>query len=137
MGFEFEDTEYELKFEDPKLDGLIVRMRSLTIGELLDLQMLFDEATNGELPVSSVDKLLAKMAASLVSWNVTRHGKAVPATLAGIRAQNLGAILRIIQAWMGVIADVPPPLSSSSNGTGQLDLERSMPMAPLSPSLSS
>ena len=136
MGFEPEATQYELKFEDSKLHGLEVTIESLSVGELLEMQELFEQVS-GSNGVAATRKLLNGFADSLVSWNLTRKGKPVPANLEGVASQKFDLILKIVQAWMGAIADVPDPSDPSSNGSGSLDLERSIPMAALSPSPSS
>lgn len=132
----------DLRFE--KRPGLRVVIEGLTTGELLDFMELFGKAPDlAKAKESALDpesrKLVRKMmeviASSLVEWNIAdRHGKVRPATLEGLMACKLGLVLDIANAWISALTDVDDDLGKDSPSTGTSDLERSIPMAPRSPS---
>jgi hypothetical protein len=145
-GFEPEATQYRLRFEDPKFAGLDVLIESLDVGDFLAMQQLLATAAGDKANMTdaeaaqaagSTTKLLEGFAANLIEWNVTKKGVPVPVTLDGIRTQKFDFVLKIITAWMEAIADVAPPLSPSSSGSKPSEPELSLPMAALSPSLTS
>lgn len=85
-----------LVFED-EYDGLVVRMRSLSIGELLD----FDRLQSGDGDISEVLGLLDLAASKIISWNlVNEDGTPVPTTTEALRAEDPDFIMLLIRTWM-------------------------------------
>lgn len=118
---------YKLVFDDPEMNGLEVRARSVSIGAMRKVQETNDEFLMMEL-----------FSKALVSWNLEDDGVPVPATLEGLQDQDADLVLAIVGAWMGTIAGVPDasPLDDASN-SGKPSLEASIPMEPLSASQAS
>lgn len=125
------DKVYKLVWpEDHESHGLVVRVRSLTMGEVLDLRRPDSSLTE--------DAAVAMFASHIVDWNLEDRdtGEPVPTTLAGILEQDEDFVMEIIGAWTAAATGVSPPLAPSSTG-GEPSLEASMPMVPLSASQAS
>lgn len=122
----------KLVFEAPEFEGLEVRIRPMTLAQLLDVGRLDKgNGTNAE----SIDRYTPFIADALLSWNVEEDdGTPVPATVDGLRSLDLDTLLALVRAWTDATVGVAPPLEPSSNG-GELSLEVSLPMEVLSPSL--
>lgn len=132
MGFEPQETQYRLTFEDPDLVGLEVLAGSLTVGEYTAMQrmgmlrplgntegldrdaLLEMIAERAEEAMQANEKILELFASRLVSWNITKGGEPVPATLEGIQGQDSRFISRIIAAWQRALIQGPPPLKEPS-----------------------
>lgn len=125
---------YKLVFEDPEFEGLEVRAKSVPTGQFLELTALADSTGESVTPedMAAIEGLFSGFADALVSWNVEKEdGTAVPADLAGIKAQDFDFMFTVIMAWMDAIAGVAAPLGRTSN-SGSAALEASIPMAPSS-----
>ncbi|HEV2375865.1 MAG TPA: hypothetical protein VGS19_27320 [Streptosporangiaceae bacterium] len=138
MGYQ-DVTLYKLVFEGR--DGLEVTAEGLNTGDLFDLMELAgslpDDVTKVKLDAetrNAVMKLMTTLADALDSWNVEdRKGQPVPATLDGLKTQNLGLVMDIIGAWIGAQTGVSDDLGKDSSSGPTSALERSLPMAPPSP----
>ncbi len=146
MGYKRQRKIHVLRFAEDTgdLEGLEVRVYSLSVGQLLDMSRLTDAANRS---TEDSERLFTDFAAALISWNledeaglddegVSNEPVPVPATLDGVRSCDLDFILRIVKAWMDAIAKVPDPLTSPS-GSGPRFPEGSLPMEPLSPNQTS
>jgi hypothetical protein len=138
MGFVRKRTVYKLVWDPPhELAGLEVRVTGASVGEMLDMAALAD--ADDEVKAARSDEAFTRFAEALVSWNleteVLDEGGVttvpVPATLDGVRAQDLDFVLELIQAWMRAIVDVPPPLPDASTPGGSSGREVSIPMEAL------
>ena len=131
MGYQRKRRVYRLDFEgDPVLDGLEVRARSLNLGEFLATSRLAGMAAGGVTPedVDVFEGLFATFAGALVSWNLEDdEGRPVPATLDGVKAQDVDFVMPIVNAWFKAIAGVASPLGPPSSA-GVPSLEASIPM---------
>lgn len=140
MGYRREPRIYKLSFEDPDMDGLVVRVRSLPVGQFLELTRAagqVEASGTGQANAEQMDITFRGLAAAIVEWNLEEEGPdgqmwSVPADLDGLYRQDLPFVMAIIQAWLDAVAAVPPPLPGASSG-GQPFQEASLPMAPLSP----
>lgn len=139
-GFKRQTTIYELKFEDPSLDGLEVRARSLPIGKLMKLMKVavaIGAEVNGAASISGVDDLFKGFSEALVDWNLQEEdGTPVPTTLEAINDQDFEFVMPVIMAWIQAVAGVGAELGKGSNSGGTFPVG-SLPMAPLSASPSS
>lgn len=125
MGFPA-TTTYKLVFDDPALDGLVVKVKSVSIRAR-------DEYNKLETDEAIVDWFPQV----LVEWNLEDDGGPVPLTADGIRSIDFDVFNAIIDAWRNAKRVRPPaPLEQPSND-GDATLEASMPMATLPPSLAS
>jgi hypothetical protein len=112
----------KLVFTDPEMDGLEVRARRLSIGELLHITSLASDENAG------TDDMLAALAAALLSWNLEdADGAPVPLTADGLKGQDYLLLEEIKKALIEASWAVPPPLSTPSTD-GTPALEASIPM---------
>ncbi len=131
--------------------GLQVRVRALTIGEMMELTRAAESAPrldDGTIDGSGVsgsdlEQMFRLLADALLSWNLeseslTEEGvfEPVPATFEGIITQEADFMMDIVHAWMDAGAGVEPGLKDGSNSGGTSPV-LSIPMDVLSPSLSS
>jgi len=131
MGFTPQRKQFRLKFQDEELNGLEVLMGSASIGALMNMSNF--SADTAKDSMSSLGTSLSVLADSLVSWNLEyENGSPVPATLEGLREQDMYMIMSIISAWTEAISGVAPPLPVSSN-SGETFQEVQLPMEALSP----
>lgn len=91
---------YVLEFaDDGEFGGLEVRMRPVTIGEMLEITAMADDEENTDLR-----PLFARFADSLVGWNIEdEQGNAIPADFGGVCSQDADMIMAIIGAWQDAI----------------------------------
>ena len=123
MGFKHQAKVYKLVFDDPALEGLEVRCRSLSIGEVED------EDT----------KVFEQFAKALISWTLEgEDGQILPATLESVRAYPDYEFMALLaNTWADAVSGVDAELGKDSP-SGRRSLEEStLPMEPLSPSLAS
>jgi hypothetical protein len=133
MGYKPKRKIYNLDFTGTDHEGLRVSIRGLNTGQYMDL---FEAKTEAEAG-GETNKLLTIMAGQLVSWNVEDDDDTpVPATLDGIKTQDLDFNLAVVNAWTTAMAGVPAPLEQPSTDGGP-SLEASIPVEILSPSLAS
>jgi hypothetical protein len=129
---------FRLRFpDDPEMDALNIVSRSVTLGTLMDTTDLGVQAADLDVSdpaqvkaalvtASGVTGLFEHFAAALVSWGLTEDDpdnegeeRPVPATLDGIRSQDAGHMLSIINVWMdAILGRLSVPLSNGSNGGG-------------------
>lgn len=118
MGFTPERTVYKLNFEGTHLDGLLVRMGSLTVAEYNKMMALGQASTVAEAMEANqwiADLFLAK----LIEWNLEdKDHNPVPATQEGLDTQERPVINAIITAWQGAMINIPAPLPSASENGG-------------------
>jgi len=142
MGYKRRKTIYRLVFEDEEFDGLEVRAYAPPLGFLeraMKMGALSGRPADDLSPdeIELLNGLFTGFANYLVSWNLEEDdGKPVPATLEGLRAQDLSFVFQIIDAWLNSVGEVASPLGRSSNA-GLQSLVASLPMEPLSSSLPS
>ena len=136
MGFERPVKLFTLQFRDGRYPGLEVKVRSLSTRQFLQVAGMAEVAMEKLADAGPViDELAARTAASIASWNLEDDGVPVPVSAESLLEQEWEFFIDIVMAWLDAIGGVSPPLPNGSNGTGQLP-EASIPMAPLSPSLS-
>src|SRR6185369_16762355 len=132
MGFQFSPKVYELKFTDGDLAGLEVTVGSLSIADLLRMDLTFDAAPDDPLKMQAerVNTRLEIFVGALKSWNLLgADGQPVGTDLESVKAQPSSLVYRVIGEWWKVLEAVPPPLPNGSSDTPASDLEQSIPMA--------
>lgn len=138
MGFETPRRVLKLAFDDPELDGLEVKVRSVSLDRYLGFADFGRLAELRTRAMTSDDRaLVARMfdefADALVEWNLTEDGEPVPATRQGVRDQDAEFMTTVVLAWITALIGVSAPLDSSSTGGPPSEaLELSIPMEPLS-----
>jgi len=132
MGYRPQRKVYVLDFGD-KYDGLEVKVRAGTLGQLLGLQRLSGE----DLTPDQLDELFAKFVELLKAWNIEDDdGFPVPETIEGLYSLDPELARDIIDVAARVLGGVPDPLPAGS-ADGAPSVVASLPTEPLSSSLSS
>jgi hypothetical protein len=134
MGFKAPRTIYKLVFTEPEYEGLTVRARSASTEEFLAITDLSDNAEeNGG---AAIRNLLETFATVLVSWNIDddRTGQQLVPDFDGLKTLEFAFVMKIVNAWIEAVGDVPAPLESGST-PGESALMASMPMEVLHGSL--
>lgn len=107
---------YKLKFEDPTLEGLEVKVRSMSIGEALEFAELAEKMGDSK-DVAQVRPVLEKLAEKIASWNVEDdEGNPVEITVENLFALEMVTVMAVIEAWMEVVGGLSDPLSKNSSG---------------------
>lgn len=102
MGFEVPRTTLRLKFTDPSFNGLEVVCQVVPLGELRAAAELakVDPKNITDEDQARVDRLVGAFTDALVSWNLTRKGRKVPATRKGVDSLDLLFTMQLIAAWL-------------------------------------
>ncbi|MFF4600161.1 hypothetical protein [Amycolatopsis sp. NPDC001319] len=125
MGFMVNQTTLKLVFDDPELEGLVVRMHAGTVGQRMHLDQL-----------NTNDDIVSFYADLLVEWNAEDTDGPLPTTPDGVKRLDHPTFLAIQRAWTNLRQTIPAPLEQQSSA-GATSLEESMPMDDLSESLAS
>lgn len=131
MGFERNPKIYHLKFQDGDYAGLEVRVRSLSMKQLLIIR-----TGNGDEGKDGTQTAVEFLAERIVDWNLTSDGAPVPATLDAILDEDDDFVLAIINKWTTAVSGVSAPLDETSP-SGETSQVVSIPMEALSESLAS
>lgn len=125
MSFKRKRKVYKLDFEGTEHDGLVVTVRGLTTGEYLDLVSLSAPGSEGDRETESMLKLLAS---HLVSWNLVddESDEPVPTTYEGIRSNDFGMNMAIVNAWTLALTALPEK-SEKKSSSGEPVLVESIP----------
>lgn len=128
MGFIVKGTIFRLEFaEGHLLHGSTIRVRSASVGKLLQLMALAEELKGDQAPDDKkVDELFTMFSERLVSWDLQEEPETegaiprdIPCDKAGLYELDLGPVLSIVFAWIDGAADISIPLERSSNGGGR------------------
>jgi len=129
VGYERNPKVYHLKFQDGEYAGLEVRVRSLSMKQLLTIR-----TGNGEEGKDGTETAVRFLAERIIDWNLTDQGVPVPTTLDAILDEDDDFVLAIINKWTNAVSGVGAPLPESSP-SGEPSPVASIPMEPLSESL--
>jgi len=158
----FRTTTYVLVFEDERYEGLEVKARGASIGQmtqLLDLASLAGMKTMAKDDLEKLDILFRIFAgcpvgctwphddqggncyvSKIKSWNLEDEDAgcvvSVPPNYAGFMEQDINLQMAVVFAWMNGVIGNPGELGKGSTGGGAL-AEASIPMEILSPALAS
>ncbi len=132
MGFKRKRKVYKLDFTGTEYQGLEVRLTGLTTGEFLEFAAL---NANSE-DANETEKLLQFFARHLISWNLEDENGPVPATLEGVKDNDLSMSVFIMEAWTAALTEVPAKTEKKSSD-GELPLTELIPTESLSKSLTS
>lgn len=143
VGYEAPGTGTKLDFAGTPHEGLEVTIDSVSIGLMTDMLEAYSLIGSGQLGKDELAKaapLLARLfggfAGVLESWNVTRKGEPVPATLDGVRSLDMMFVLDIIGAWITGTTSAGDDLGKGS-ASGMTSQEELIAAAGLSRSLPS
>lgn len=124
-------VELDFSRYDDEYTDLIVKARSISMGDLLRLSELMGAKVFGLIKTENIEKaheLLGLFAKALVEWNVLDDdGSPVPTTVDGLLSLDDDFNHDLIEAWLLALTAVPPPLEKPSPD-GDPSLEQSMPM---------
>jgi len=130
MGYRPQRKVYVLDFGQ-KYQGLEVKVRAGTLGQMLDLQRLSGE----DLTPDQLEELFARFVVLLKEWNVEDdNGDPVPTSVDGLKSLPPDLANDIVATAAAAIGGVPDPLPEGSAG-GASSAVASLPTEPLSPSL--
>lgn len=150
MGFERKKIMV-LVFEDPDLEGLEIKARSVSAGTALAAA----RGLEGGAGIADVDRMLRALAGCppecgsghdelppgqehylnrLVSWNLEEDGMPVPLDYAGLLSLDLDFVKTIAETWLDSAVGTPGDLGKDSTAGGPPG-EVSIPMETLSPDL--
>lgn len=137
---------YRLVFEDtdPVLPEVVIRLKSLSIAQFLNVQQLATAADNRGRDDTDPDRLKRVAEAvkaladfllkAILDWNIEEDdGTPVPVNRDEILGLDPEAFMRVVDEWLDAVAGVSDPLSSTSSDGPPLE-ELSMPMELLSAS---
>lgn len=133
-GFRLEPTQYDLVFEDPKLNGLRVSMGDMSLQQIMDFDAVrFTPVTTIEGSNKRTRALAETIAAHVVDWNlIEKDGSPTPRTAEGLLSHDQKIQLAIVPAYAMALRGVPDELGKeSTNGAP----EDSIPMETLPPNL--
>lgn len=119
MGYRRGRKVFRLSFEDePELE---VYAYSTSLGKVLGLlELVQGEGQVGLKDVAKLDELMGTFAESLKEWNLEQEdGTPVPATLDGLKTQDLDFVLELILAWMEAVVSISGPLKQKSSDGDQ------------------
>jgi len=140
VGYVRKRRVYRLRFEDEELDGLVVKVRSASVGRLLEFMRFLAGLSDDDLTTDDVEKfagLFESFAEVLQEWNVQDEaGEPVPATLEGVYTQDADFVMDIMRVWFQAVTQPPAPLPATSSAGGPSAVPP-LPMEPLSPSRAS
>lgn len=156
-GYRRKTKQLRLTFEGTALDGLVVVMRSVPVGTILELAAMAELAQDFTPEgISKLGEVFELVAQALISWNLEEelcdgHGAVeceicpegspttimpVPASLEGIKSLDLDEALLLVQSWTQAAAGVSAPLDQPSPG-GSPSAVAALPMEPSSRSQAS
>lgn len=138
VGFEVPVTEYDIPFQDERLQGAEIRCRRLTVREYLEFSDIVHIADDRiQVDVAGMRRLSRMFPSKLVSWNLEKEGVPLSADEDGVNELESSFLTLIVREWTLWVGGVAIPLEKPSGG-GESLREDSIPMEDLSesPSLS-
>ncbi|WP_413102215.1 hypothetical protein [Streptomyces sp. Inha503] len=133
VGYQHKPKNITLRFEgDSEYAGFECTVRGMTLGEYMEA-IGIDEVTT-----SAISDMLAKFAASLISWNLEdpETGEPIPATPEAVMRQDKDFMVHVATEWTTALYGVSGPLEQTSPD-GEPSVAASIPMDALSESLAS
>lgn len=131
--------------------GVVVRLKGISIKQLLDAQRLAAEVADQResgtgVEPGTLEKLFELLSSNIVEWNITEEdtegpdgptpGAPVPTTLEGVMSLELDPVVEILTEWLEAVAGVSPPLSENSPaGEPSEDLSLTMEALLASPTI--
>lgn len=124
MGFEVPEHTLKLIFSDPSYQGLEVRCRLATIDQVTaaaKLSLLDVTAMTAE-NASRLERALDDFADALISWDLEKKGRKVPATRKGVGSQDPLFVLQLIEAWLSGSGKLLASQLPGQSGVEEADL---------------
>lgn len=137
-GYTAKRSIFALTFPDPERAGLLIKVRSLRVGEILEMSSeIGDFRLNGTMSDDMrmrIDYLIEEFSKRLVEWNMQEDDEAgtpIPATLAGCHQLEVPEMVDILLTWLPASGGVSRDLGKGSK-SGEPSAEVSIPMETLS-----
>lgn len=132
-GFDVGRTVYRLTFDDPRFEGFTVDVAAMSVAETWAYNDALAEAKDADAYTRVIVNTIGRQ---LLSWNATKDGQPVPASLDGLLDLDDHYASAIITGWLKAIRPTP---EQEPDPTQQADslLEGSLPMSPLTESAAS
>lgn len=126
----------KLTFDESTGDmaGFEATLRRLSIGDMRNATALATMADNAteEQVAERLERVISVVAKGLVSWNLEdENGVPVPATHAGVEAQDIGLLRDLVNQWIESMTAVSRPLSKPSKDGAQFPEGLTLPMEEL------
>jgi hypothetical protein len=132
--FDAGETETTFRLTFKEYPGLEVMIREPSVGQLMEISSV--QAEDGKsVTAEQIQTTFRLFADLLVSWNLSRKGKRIPATYDGVLTLGSGFVMKLIAAVGEAVgrADPTSPTGSSPGGTTRNPVEESIPMQAASP----
>lgn len=121
-GWELPEARATLVLDTPPYAGAEIECRlSLTPGTYFGVRQWLGQVGSSDGPNRTDDVMTASQEVGklfaqygLVSWNLTRNGEPIPATVEGVLSLDIRLIMEIAATWLGSIGTVPVPLPEAS-----------------------
>lgn len=131
MGYVRQKRIYRLVFEDDEYEGLLVRARSISLGQLRDIEL-------AETGPEDDPPMMAAFINAVVEWNLENEDDngnrtPVPVTVDGLHTQEPDFVKLLIDTWVDALTGVRGPLGKpSSDGNMSQEQSNLMELASLS-----
>lgn len=133
MGFDQDERRrvYDLRFQ--QYGGLLVRVRKpgfSAFAQLTEAVLVLGDDLSG-VGIAGTDKLAAwrdafeAFAESLVSWDLTDRGRAVPVIRKSVLKQDLPFLLALTRTWYAAVVQRPDALDDDTSSDGELPTDHS------------
>lgn len=114
-GFVLPDLDYNVEFTGHKiLDGLVVKVRTVSIDELLQLTERTDLVGGATVDISAMGELLDMVAGLVTGWNLeTADNAPIPATREQLGRLDLSVLVPILR---GIVSAISGSVEASDLG---------------------
>lgn len=117
MGYRKVPRIYTLEFKD-EYEGLIVRLKSVKIGEMRRMLRLIDGDEDNTTEV--LDNMVELIGKGLVSWNLeNENGEPVEPTLEEVDQLDFDLLKMILDQWLDQVSGPSEELGKDSSGGSQ------------------
>jgi hypothetical protein len=137
MGYQAKRKTFLLKFTDPEMEGLEVKVRSTSMGNILRMAELdnVNPLRMSKADIEMIKEVFAILESCIISWNLEEDGVPVPKTVDGFLSQDAEFIFTILKSWTKAMTAVEAPLGPQSQSGEQFPEDMTIPMESLSQSL--
>jgi len=119
MGFKNARRTYKIVVDDGEYEGLEVRLRGLSVRQLMEVEDTANEAESGK-PESAIE-LFSKLSENIVSWNLEDDdGAPIGHSVDDLLDLDMSFVLFLVQEWLTAAAGVAVPLGKGSNSGPKL-----------------
>lgn len=137
-GYKRQRKVLKLVFEDPDMEGLVVRARSTSVRKFLDIQAMADQAEGGKGAAEQMEALFTSFADVVIDWNLQEDdGTPVPVSAVALLDEDFDFAFAMVTAWLEAVAGVTKGLGKESTPAATLPAESTLSEIPSTPLLSS